>query len=59
METIYKEMYFTLFSAITAAIEELDQMPIVTPQTTIMRNLLIESHKMAEEMYINAEPESE
>jgi len=57
MEAIYKEMYLTLFDAVAVAIEELNQMPIVTPQITTMRNLLIKSHKAAEEMYINAEQE--
>lgn len=50
MEADYKKMYFTLFQAITSALKAMEQQNFGTA-----KDLLIQGHQQAEEIYLEAE----
>ena len=50
MDADYEKMYFTLFQAITSALKAMEQQNF-----GIARDILIQGHQQAEEIYIEAE----
>ena len=49
MEEMYKEMYLTLFNAITTALDTLEKNPALT------RMILMEAQMKAEDLYLSRE----